>query len=240
MKSAFVRGTAVCMAVCTAFGLIAGGLPLGASVVEAAYEATVSEAGGDQAELFRYDFENDTVGSAPIANANDPDAWSAAARSAESPLTVVEDNGGKALEYARVQTATGVGGPRVEKRIDPAGRDTLTVEFQVKTLGHRFTLELRGEGAAPPVSRLLFLSGAGLLSNPPEGVSFDGNAYVDAKIAIDAAARTFTSWLNGVAIQNDVPLHADLDLAQPVIFRFSPTCIRGRRCIWTTPSSRAP
>ncbi|WP_309121564.1 discoidin domain-containing protein [Paenibacillus sp.] len=220
MKRALIRGTSVWMAVCMAFGL----LPTGASMTEAA-DAT----GEESTALFRYDFENDAVGSPPTVNAEQFDAWTAAARSAESPLTVVEDNGGKALEYARVETATGGGGPRVEKRIDVAGRETLTVEFQMKTLGHRFMLELRGEGQSPPVTRLLLLDGNGLVPTPPEGAVFDRNAYVDAKIEIDAAGRTFTSYLNGYAIQSDVPLHADIDLSKPIMLRFTTSVQPGER-----------
>lgn len=172
--------------------------------------------------LFSYDFESDTAGGPPSVNASDPAAWSASASSPQSTLTVVAEDGGKVLQYERVSASTGIGGPRVDKRLSLEPDSRVRVDFRIRTMGHRFEFDLRSGSADDPAStRLLALNGSTLVANPPAGSSFDANGYVDAAVEIDTEAGTYSSYLNAVPIQTDALLNAALSFADPVVFRFS-------------------
>jgi hypothetical protein len=172
--------------------------------------------------LFSYDFELDQAGSPPTVQATNPAAWSGSASSAQSTLTVVAEAGGQVLKYERVSGTTGIGGPRVDKQVSLEEGTRVRVDFRIRTLGNRYDLDLRGSSASnAPSTRLLALSGSGVVANPPTGVSFDANEYVHAAVVIDKLTGTYTSYLNDVPITVDAPLHTELDLNGSVLFRFS-------------------
>ncbi|MBD2845491.1 DNRLRE domain-containing protein [Paenibacillus sp. IB182496] len=172
-------------------------------------------------QLFAYDFEQDATGGPPHVDSADDAAWTSSARSAQSPLTVIAEDGGQVLEYARVSEATGYGGPRVEKRVSLEEEGQLRVEMRVRTLGHRFYLELRSnDNNAPAATQLVSLNGPGLIANPPAGLTLDGSEYVDAAAVVDLSTGTYTSYLDGVEVASGA-INAALDVTQPVMLRFA-------------------
>lgn len=172
--------------------------------------------------LFSYDFESDQIGDPPTINASNPLAWSASASNAESTLTVIAEAGGQVLQYERVSSATGSGGPRLDKQVNLEESTLVSVEFRIRTEGNRFDLDVRSSSASSAEStRMLTLNGAGLITNPPTGASFSGSEYVHVAAVIDKTTATYSVYLDDVQVKADEALHSALDLSGTAVFRFS-------------------
>ncbi|TNJ62242.1 hypothetical protein FE784_31655 [Paenibacillus hemerocallicola] len=180
--------------------------------------------------LFSYDFEQDALGGPPAVQASNPDTWNASASSEQSTLTIVSSEGGKALQFERVSGSVGSGGPRVEKRLATSADTMVRVDFRVKTGGNRFDFELRStDNNAPASTRMLYLTGPGLIPSPPSGLSLSGSQMVNATVIIDFGSRTYETALNGVTIASAQPLNEDLVVGGPLNFRFSSILQPGQR-----------
>ncbi|WP_020616385.1 discoidin domain-containing protein [Paenibacillus daejeonensis] len=168
--------------------------------------------------LFSHDFENEAVGGLPHVGGA---GWTKAVHSAESTLQVVADGSNQVLEFERVPTAAGFGGPRVEKHLSEV-TGNLRLDFRVKTFGHRFELFLRHPvQSAPAETRLLRLNGAGLVSGAPAGSAFSGSQFADVSAEINLAALTYSVSIDGLAIFTDEPLHSDFDREGTIELRLS-------------------
>ncbi|MDF2927422.1 MAG: coagulation factor 5/8 type domain protein [Paenibacillaceae bacterium] len=180
--------------------------------------------------LFSYDFEQDQPGGPPAVNAASPEAWSTSASSAQSTLTVIAEGEGQVLEYERVSASSGLGGPRVDKKLNLEESSRVRVDFRIRTLGNRFDLDLRNDSTtASPYTRVLSLGGATLVPNPPAGAGLDPQQYVDAAVEIDKTAMTYSTYLNGAAVTVNAALNGALDLSGNAVFRFSAALNPGQR-----------